>query len=1250
MMRRRIIQFMALLLVTLPLLGVFAQDTYAASSRVAVIKEMKGTVKVKKAGGSKEFTAFAKMSLNEGDIVAVGASSSAILQFANGTSEDDKMTVSSNTTLTFSKLSNKKGTTTKVSMFNGSAWVDVKSIANKEDEFTLETPTAIMGVRGTHLLVSVDPVSGATRLTVAAGIVTTQSTAPGDEPQNVLPTQNALITKDDEGESDITIAQVDLELLMQQSDISIVSAIVQASHDIQAENIAKSNQYEDIDQNASNEVFKNNVGNIVGAIITQALESNVINQQRLNELVAQVKATTGVDVDISKKTLTVTDEEKALQEKQKQQDKEALEQAQKQKEDEQSRRDKELQDKLEAARKNKEEDNRKALEEQNKKAKEEYERQLSDLEKDRFNKDKADRDKESQSNAIPTPTSTPPSTPPSTSPSTPPSTPTPTPLPDHVSSFITGWSAKDSNNQFVNWTDLGSFVYQAKVDENVNSLNMQLAFDDTKYSIRAVDLSALFYGGFYAGLNAVNSPMLNMKSVPIAPMSIQSLLSASMSAPSLLSASSEYSFDNLTLATWNKSGELKNIPVDNAAQYYALIVVEKEDFELVEASALFVGKGISALNLSLVVDYNYINIAQTSQNTYVAQVPLDYNTLVLNESFLPDYAWYLSGFVPPGLEIEVTADNGATIESSYQTEQYIHLNTSATDPVTTVNIKVSASGVEKEKYTLSIFRGDPTSGLVASDITVTTTSSPTENIVTYAPDYKEFYNEIDLDSTISAINITTHLSDPTNRVEIYHLGKLLTNLSNITLSEPVLNEFDVVVRPATGDKNWDVYKIYLYSNPIVPELIGVKLDTNPVSFDESDFFETTVPYDTDLMKLTLNPGPSIGRWIVYDYNGETYDVDGTDLNVRDLKLKPGTDNVFYIGHTYSDYFYLTPYEIHIIRSPAPTDASLVNLDALPGPSDESDMSYIFYSQDTLLYNVYINNTYDYDSIFVKPEAKMGQSFTVEVYGPSDDVATPDMVTYGEWPYYDSYRAILLPGDTKIKIKVTAPDGTTVKTYEILVKKLVDVDPLTEWKFDGDLAFNWQVTDSGSYYASNSVTSATYSLSKTLPSDSRYVITGVVHTSESASQATWTDDGNGTYTFGNLQPGYNHLTLTSTDLITGFVEVYELYAIVGVDAENLDLRPNLFARYLSESEEYDTLDEPYRSGSTNYYIGIPGTVVAADLYIRDPELGHQYYLYDEMNNPVDTIQAGYFYRLEVEDVAGRKLGTPYIIEVYDANAR
>lgn len=407
--RRGLIQILALLLAAMPLLGVFAKETHAATSRVAVIKELSGTVQVKKAGGSKQFKAFAKMSLNEGDVLSTGANSSAVLQFANGTAEDDKMSVSANTTLTFSKLSDRSGTRTKVSMFNGSAWVDVKSIASKNDEFTLETPTAIMGVRGTHLLVSVDPVSGVTHLTVAAGVVHTES--PGGHERDVLPTQKALITDDEIVPDQITIAPVDLELLMKQTDKSIVEAIVAASGEIVKENKQKLDDY--IEQSGGGnateqERQKSNIENLLGAIVDNAVKSGLMTKERVDQLVKAASEQSGVQIDLSKKDIQLTDEEKKRQDEQRKKEEEAARQAaeQKKKEDEERQKDADLQKLQEKERKLKEEANRKAEEEKKKKAEEEYQKQLNEADKKRFEEDKKKREQE-QKPASPSPSNSP---------------------------------------------------------------------------------------------------------------------------------------------------------------------------------------------------------------------------------------------------------------------------------------------------------------------------------------------------------------------------------------------------------------------------------------------------------------------------------------------------------------------------------------------------------------------------------------------------------------------------------------------------------------------------------------------------------------------------------------------------------------------------------------------------------------------------------------------------------------------------
>ncbi|MBO9597532.1 MAG: cadherin-like beta sandwich domain-containing protein, partial [Cohnella sp.] len=414
-MKRKILMvWLAILLVAVPLLGSFSKEAAAASTRVAVIKELKGTVKVKKAGGSKEFTAFAKMSLNEGDVLAAGSGGSAVLQFANGTSEDDKMTVASNTKLTFSKLSNKKGTTTKVSMWSGSAWVDVKSITNKDDQFTLETPTAVMGVRGTHLLVTVNPNTGATSLMVAAGVVQTTSTSGGGEAQYVYPTQNALITNEESG-SDITIAPADLETLMKQGNADIVKAIIQGAADITAENEQYVQRYENGQvpkeiggTSADLERFKNNTQNLLGALAAQAVQTGLISQERMNQLIEEAGKQTGYRVDLTKSSLQLTEAEKAKQEAQRKKEEAAakLEAERKAKEEAERKRLEETVRKLEEERKAREKAAQEALEEKKKQALEKYESQLSDAEKKRLKDEvnkRQDETKAAQSSASPSP-------------------------------------------------------------------------------------------------------------------------------------------------------------------------------------------------------------------------------------------------------------------------------------------------------------------------------------------------------------------------------------------------------------------------------------------------------------------------------------------------------------------------------------------------------------------------------------------------------------------------------------------------------------------------------------------------------------------------------------------------------------------------------------------------------------------------------------------------------------------------------
>ncbi len=424
-MKKLVVSLLGVLLLALPLLGVLAQEASAASSRVAVIKELKGSVNVKKSGGSKDFTAFAKMSLNEGDILTVGTDGSAVLQFANGSSEDDKMTVSANTTLTFSKLKEGKNTVTKVSVQNGSVWSTVKSIKSADDQFTLETPTAVMGVRGTNLFVGVNPLTGDSRFVIASGagqVLPTNTRSGPTSPVVVFPDQQVTIDdRDETNEFPDEVIPVDLQALLNGISPEVIAAILQAKNDIDRENeefIRKKreelqggqtdpaigmNTLEDLNR------ITQNLNNLVANMLQEALRSNKVSQEQLQSLIDEANRTLTNKIDLANTPPPVlTDAEKLKMERIKKQEEARLEAIKKQQEADNKRRLEELAKKVEEEKKKREEANQKALEEAKKKAKEEYEKKLAEAEKKRFEEERKKREEElknrtPQPSAIPSP-------------------------------------------------------------------------------------------------------------------------------------------------------------------------------------------------------------------------------------------------------------------------------------------------------------------------------------------------------------------------------------------------------------------------------------------------------------------------------------------------------------------------------------------------------------------------------------------------------------------------------------------------------------------------------------------------------------------------------------------------------------------------------------------------------------------------------------------------------------------------------
>lgn len=407
-MKKGLIYHLVLLLILIPFLGMWSSEAAAAVvPRIATLTQWKGSVYVNLAGGSQQFKAYKNMSLRQGDMITTGEDSSAILQFANGTSTDDSITIGANTTITLSKLANTNGTRTKVSLLNGSAWVDVRSIVNKDDEFRLETSTSIMEVRGTHFIANVDPRTGDTRLGVLAGIVQVQSSQQNDRndhiTQNVYPGMQSYVP------SDSTVvpptAPIDLENIMSLSSPQIIQQLLNHVAQIQEENrqlieqISQSGIPLDLGylDDEALERYRHNIQHQISFILQNVMNRGAITQEEVEDLIRQVNENTNTTIDLNQRP-QISDREREQQERlqqlqQERQQRVDQERLERESFQEQSRR---LIEQIEQERERQQKANEEARQRLEQQARDRYRNELAQEERDRFDLDQRAREQERQ--------------------------------------------------------------------------------------------------------------------------------------------------------------------------------------------------------------------------------------------------------------------------------------------------------------------------------------------------------------------------------------------------------------------------------------------------------------------------------------------------------------------------------------------------------------------------------------------------------------------------------------------------------------------------------------------------------------------------------------------------------------------------------------------------------------------------------------------------------------------------------------
>jgi len=176
-----------LLLLTFLMMGVYAmiipKEVSAAQPSVK-LSGIKGDVIIRTGGGLRELPAVDGTELVQGDWLRTGKTGTAKLSYEDGT----EATIGASSYINLQQLSSrdtasvsshhqaritswKDGHQSSIELWAGSVWSKVKSLVNIDDKYEVETPTAVMGVRGTLYLVSVDQTTGSTQSDVIDGTV-----------------------------------------------------------------------------------------------------------------------------------------------------------------------------------------------------------------------------------------------------------------------------------------------------------------------------------------------------------------------------------------------------------------------------------------------------------------------------------------------------------------------------------------------------------------------------------------------------------------------------------------------------------------------------------------------------------------------------------------------------------------------------------------------------------------------------------------------------------------------------------------------------------------------------------------------------------------------------------------------------------------------------------------------------------------------------------------------------------------------
>lgn len=310
----------------------------AASNRSIKIEEVRGTVMIQKNGGLKLIRAYEGMNLQQGDRISTNAYSSLRLVIQD---TNDEITISENAEFFIANLDEANGEKhTKLTIWNGLIWAKVTPLVNSKDKFEIGTPSSTMNVRGTTLLVGIDPITGESKFFIASGqgVVSQNGQGTGSS-TTLLPSQQLVVDGSTQNYDD-NLNIVDIDSLLNGASQEIIAAIIKNKAAIDEENAAFILEVQSglqINQEEINRINQN-LQNLIGNIAKEALLQNKISKLDMEELIKKLNEQYGLILDLDKTTpqqLTDAEKEKQAQLKK-------LEEERKKKAEEEKRKQEEL--------------------------------------------------------------------------------------------------------------------------------------------------------------------------------------------------------------------------------------------------------------------------------------------------------------------------------------------------------------------------------------------------------------------------------------------------------------------------------------------------------------------------------------------------------------------------------------------------------------------------------------------------------------------------------------------------------------------------------------------------------------------------------------------------------------------------------------------------------------------------------------------------------------------------------------------